>query len=243
MSLLVVRVGIKGSNMTTQSDDHHHDLSPAKVQEILDQYDIRTLGRPYLFLPSASRTMEGHLIPRPPYSLVLANRLTGAKSGIGTWQGGGPSGNNLTGSIAISDMTAAKALHCTTQAMRHAITKCAAIKTSEFPQRDCPPVAQIFVQSGKVAGLLAEVDENGTVIVGFDVRINEPNNHTLRLGQTSLMLQTGRKIKRDEVLGEFLAKLESMILPKHTKMTTFLRWPAKWSAAPLASRRRRLADA
>ena len=95
--------------------------------------------------------------------------------------------------------------HYAARAVKETLEECAGICCALKKPND------VLVNGKKISGILAECETKGSfvayVIIGVGINVNSPKKHLLKTA-TSLLVETGKKWKREEILEVFLEKFE-----------------------------------
>ena len=167
-----------------------------------------SFGQPYLFVESTPSTQLLLDADAPEGAVVTADEQTAGRGRLGRrWLA--PPGTSLLCSIQLRPTVVASRLPeltgVATRACAQAIEEVAGILPEvKFPN-------DLLVDSRKLAGILAEARE-GRVVLGVGVNVNiRATDLPLDVDKpaTSLLLETGRKVDRANLLVAVLDRLEA----------------------------------
>ena len=165
------------------------------------------LGRQYVHLDSCTSTQRLFAPDAPEGALAVAEEQTEGRGRLGRrWVA--PHGTSLLCSLVLRPAVSPPRLPELTVVAGEACTEAIARATSLAPSVKHPN--DVLIAGRKVAGILAEAVE-GRVVLGVGINVNVPAEALptdVRIPATSLLVETGERVDRAELLVELLACLE-----------------------------------
>jgi BirA family biotin operon repressor/biotin-[acetyl-CoA-carboxylase] ligase len=165
------------------------------------------LGRPYVHVGSTPSTQLLLAAGAPEGALVTAEEQTAGRGRLGRrWLA--PAGTSLLCSLQLRPTVAQERLPELTGVAARACAEAIAALTGLEPELKFPN--DVLLDGRKVAGILAEAREDRVVLgVGVNVNVAEAElPREVDRAATSLLVETGRKLDRAELLVELLERLE-----------------------------------
>jgi BirA family biotin operon repressor/biotin-[acetyl-CoA-carboxylase] ligase len=164
-------------------------------------------GRPYTYVGRCESTQRLLADDAPEGAVAAADEQTAGRGRLGRdWVA--PSGSSVLASIALRpDVPTAKLAELSLVAGR-ACARAIAEVAGVVPRTKWPN--DVLVDGRKVAGILAEARE-GRVVLGIGINVLQTAEELPPRAQqpaTSLLLETGRRIPRAELLAALLDHLE-----------------------------------
>ena len=164
-------------------------------------------GRPYTFVERCESTQRLLADDAPEGAVAAANEQTAGRGRLGRdWVA--PPGSSVLASVALRpNVATAKLAELSLVAGRacaHALAEVAEV----VPEVKWPN--DVLIGGRKVAGILAEARE-GRVVLGVGINVLQSEDELPERAQhpaTSLLLETGRRIPRAELLAALLDHLE-----------------------------------
>lgn len=164
-------------------------------------------GRPYTYVERCESTQRLLADDAPEGAVAAADEQTAGRGRLGRdWVA--PPGSSVLASVALRpDVPTARLPELSLVAGR-ACAQAIAEVAEVIPQTKWPN--DVLIGSRKVAGILAEARE-GHVVLGIGINIHQSADELPRRAQypaTSLLLETGRRIPRADLLASLLDQLE-----------------------------------
>lgn len=180
-----------------------------------DSLDAETLlpllrgrfGRPYTYVERCESTQRLLADDAPEGAVAATNEQTSGRGRLGRdWVA--PSGTSVLASIALRPEVPTEKLAELSLVAGRACARALAEVTEVVPEVKWPN--DVLIGGRKVAGILAEARE-GRVVLGIGINVLQTEDELPRRAQhpaTSLLLETGRRIPRAELLAALLEHLE-----------------------------------
>jgi len=164
-------------------------------------------GRPYTYVERCESTQRLLADDAPDGAVAAADEQTAGRGRLGRdWVA--PPGSSVLASVALRpDVPAAKLAELSLVASR-ACAKALAEVAQVVPEVKWPN--DVLIGGRKVAGILAEARE-GRVALGIGINVFQTEDELPQRAQypaTSLLIETGRRIPRADLLASLLDHLE-----------------------------------
>jgi BirA family transcriptional regulator, biotin operon repressor / biotin---[acetyl-CoA-carboxylase] ligase len=164
-------------------------------------------GRPYTYVPRCESTQRLLADDAPEGAVAAADEQTAGRGRLGRYWVA-PAGSSVLASIALRpDVPTANLAELSLVAGRacaQALAEVAeVVPTVKWPN-------DVLIDGRKVAGILAEARE-GRVVLGIGINVHQTADQLPERGEhpaTSLLLETGRRVQRAELLASLLDYLE-----------------------------------
>ena len=164
-------------------------------------------GRNYRYVESTPSTQLLLASDAPEGAVVVAGEQTAGRGRLGRrWLA--PAGTSLLCSVQLRPAVAGEQLPELTGVAARACADAIDALTGLTPQLKFPN--DVLLGGRKTAGVLAEA-RDGRVVLGIGVNVNVPEEQLpaeVDHPATSLLVETGRKLDRAELLVELLERLE-----------------------------------
>lgn len=165
------------------------------------------LGRPYTYVERCESTQRLLADDAPEGALAAADEQTAGRGRLGRdWVA--PPGSSVLASIALHPRVPTAKLAELSLVAGRAVAQALADVADVVPEVKWPN--DVLIGGRKVAGILAEARE-GRVVLGFGINVLQTEGELPKHAQhppTSLLLETGRRIPRAELLAAVLEHLE-----------------------------------
>jgi BirA family transcriptional regulator, biotin operon repressor / biotin---[acetyl-CoA-carboxylase] ligase len=164
-------------------------------------------GRPYTFVERCESTQRLLADDAPEGAVAAADEQTAGRGRLGRdWVA--PPGSSVLASIALRPQVPTAKLAELSLVAGRACAQALAEVAAVVPEVKWPN--DVLIAGRKVAGILAEARE-GRVVLGIGINVLQTADELPRRAQhpaTSLLLETGRRIPRAELLAAALDHLE-----------------------------------
>ncbi len=164
-------------------------------------------GRPYTYVERCESTQRLLADDAPEGALAAADEQTAGRGRLGRdWVA--PPGSSVLASIALHPRVPTEKLAELSLVAGRAVAQALTDVAEVVPEVKWPN--DVLIDGRKVAGILAEARE-GRVVLGFGINVLQTEDELPQRAQhpaTSLLLETGRRIPRAELLAAVLDHLE-----------------------------------
>ncbi len=164
-------------------------------------------GRPYTYVERCESTQRLLADDAPEGALAATDEQTAGRGRLGRdWVA--PPGSSVLASIALHPPVPTERLAELSLVAGRAVAQALADVAEVVPEVKWPN--DVLIDGRKVAGILAEARE-GRVVLGFGINVLQTEDGLPQRAQhpaTSLLLETGRRIPRAELLAAVLVHLE-----------------------------------
>lgn len=182
-------------------------MTDSLAAEILVPLLRGRFGRPYVYAERCESTQRLLSDDAPEGAVAAADEQTAGRGRLGRdWVA--PPGSSVLASIALRPAVPTEKLAELSLVAGRACSRALTAVADVIPEVKWPN--DVLIGGRKVAGILAEAHE-GRVVLGIGINVLQAEDELPLRAQhpaTSLLLETGRSIRRAELLAAFLDELE-----------------------------------